>query len=335
MLATAREAFGWDASAAVTAGPRGELGQIWRVDIGPKSFALKEIFAEPPDVEAELAFTSRAVAAGVRLPATHAARDGRYLVTTPQGRWLRLYDWVDLHPIDLTAPSTPDEIGRLMARLHRCAPAGSGGDPAPAPPGGDPAPAPPGGDPAPAPPGGDPAPAPPGGDPWYDTVPEPHDYAGWVAPADPGALILCHRDLHPENVFAGPDGVLVVVDWDNFGPADPARELACGLFDWFFDGVADFDAMHRMHDAYVREGGPGRLTRPADFTMLIAIRMNFLALQRTIALDPAIEPERRERAEREVVDTLRRTPTPGQLAEVLELLTSRGRPGEAHLPSRC
>ena len=31
---------------------------------------------------------------------------------------------------------------------------------------------------------------------------------------------MCHRDLHPDNVFADPDGDLVVVDWDNLGPAD-------------------------------------------------------------------------------------------------------------------
>ena len=109
-----------------SAGPRGALGQIWRLDVGSARYALKEIFAEPPSealVAAELAFARRAAAAGVRLPASHPDRDGRYLLAAPGGTWLRLYDWVDLRPVDLTAPATPQQLGALLARLHRCAPA--------------------------------------------------------------------------------------------------------------------------------------------------------------------------------------------------------------------
>ena len=68
----------------VSAGPRGALGQIWRLDVGPARYALKEIFAEPPSealIEAELAFARRAAEAGVRLPASHPDRDGRHLLT--------------------------------------------------------------------------------------------------------------------------------------------------------------------------------------------------------------------------------------------------------------
>src|SRR5688500_5499121 len=53
-----REAFGWGDGVAVARGPRGALGQIWRVEVGagaaraagpgPHRFALKEIFFEPP-----------------------------------------------------------------------------------------------------------------------------------------------------------------------------------------------------------------------------------------------------------------------------------------------
>lgn len=271
MRATAIDAFGWPQDVVLTAGPRGALGQVWRADVGSKSFALKEIFAEPPDVEAELAFTARVAEAGVRFPASHPGRDGRYLIDTPAGTWLRLYDWIDLRP----ATPAPEELGALLARLHRCAPAAAGEQ-----------------------------------NPWYHSVSEPHDFAGWLSPPDPGALILCHRDLHPDNVLADPIGDLAVVDWDNFGPADPARELACALFDWLYDGGPNLNAMRRMYNAYVRAGGPGRLSEPGDFTMLVAIRLNFVRLQSGI---PG------ERAAREVAETLRLTPTAEQLHEVLEM----------------
>jgi Ser/Thr protein kinase RdoA (MazF antagonist) len=319
LMAHAQDAFGWGDDVVMSAGPRGALGQIWRVDAGPARYALKEIFAEPtpePLIEAELAFARRAAEAGVRLPASHPDRDGRHLHTTPDGTWLRLYDWMDLRPVDLGAPGTPAGLGELLARLHRCAPASTT-----------------------EPDGGPP-------DPWYDRI-APVDRwtdaagsgASWagrlservatlpelcavVTPVDPAGLIVCHRDLHPENILAGPDGALVVVDWDNLGPAAPERELAKVLFDWFCDGPADLPAMGGLYEAYVRAGGPGRITRPADFTMLVASRLNFLLRQTGIALDPRAEARHREWAEREIDEALRILPTPGQLAEVLELTRS-------------
>ncbi|WP_327591160.1 phosphotransferase [Nonomuraea sp. NBC_00507] len=316
-MAYVQEAFGWDEDVVASLGPRGALGQIWRLEVGPERYALKEIFAEPPStalIDAELAFARRAAQAGVRLPASHADRDGRYLLTTPDGTWLRLYDWADLRPVELTAPATPTELGALLARLHRCA------------------------QPTAAEPDGRPP------DPWYDRVPATDELAklsasgaAWaarladllaivpelcaaVAPADPVGLLVCHRDLHPENVLADPAGGLVVVDWDNLGPAAPGRELARALFDWFCDNsVADLHAMRAMYEAYVRADGPGRITEPADFSMLVASRLNFLLVQARHALDPDTEPRHREWAEREIDEALRILPTPRQLADVLEM----------------
>jgi Ser/Thr protein kinase RdoA (MazF antagonist) len=319
LVAHVRAAFEWDGDIAVSAGPRGALGRIWRLDVGRTRYALKELFAEPPSetvIEAELAFARRAAGAGVRLPASHPDRTGRYLLTTPGGTWLRVYDWVDLRPVELTAPATPHELGTLFAHLHRCAP------------------------PTPVEPGGGPP------DPWYHHVPAAHEWtaatasgAAWaarltdrlttlpelratIAPADPADLILCHRDLHPENVLADPDGALVVLDWDNLGPAAPGRELARALFDWYCDPTPDLDAMREMYEAYVHAGGPGRITEPADFTMLLACGLNFLLGQTRVALDPPAEPHR-EWAEPEIDEALRIMPTPRQLGEVLALTRSR------------
>ncbi|NUT33080.1 MAG: phosphotransferase [Hamadaea sp.] len=304
MIGYARKAFGWTGDVAVSAGPRGALGQIWRVDTGGRSFALKELFTEPKGpIEPELDFVRRATAAGVKVPLAHPDRDGNYLVES--GKWLRLYDWVDLRPVDLTPPETPRRLGELFARLHRCAPPMTGAEVHP----------------------------------WYRTVPAQEEWTALLPAAGsfdgladipllsalvtapkPEELILCHRDLHPENVLEDPTGELVVIDWDNIGPATPAREIAQALFDWYCDPEPDLTSMRAMYKAYVDAGGSGRLTSTADFTMLVAVRLNFLLLQSRIALDPETEPQHREWAEREVEEAQRILPTPRHFTDVLRAL---------------
>src|SRR6201999_1899202 len=101
-----------------------------------------------------------------------------------------------------------------------------------------------------------------------------------ATPADPAAMRICHRDLHPENVLGRADGELTVVDWDNLGPAEPGRELVRILLDWWYaDGTLDEDAVRAMLTAYRRNGGPGRIApgagRPTTAGgFVIASRLN-------------------------------------------------------------
>ena len=305
---------------SVTSGSRGALGQVWRVEVGHRVYALKDVFAGSPpaeaEVAAEIAFAERAAAAGVRVPASYPARDGRYLVPHAGGGWWRLYEWVDLRRADVG--DVAEALGTLVARLHVCAPESDRELDGSAP------------------------------DQWYEQPPE---LGGWIplvtaatelgqvwatrlgvvvdrlpalhavlAPAEPAAMIRCHRDLHPENVLADPAGDLWVVDWDDLGPSVPARELARTLMACFHDHTTDFASLLRAYTAYVDAGGPARLSTPSDFTMLIATQLNFLQRQVKVALDPAALTRDRDWAELEIDESLRTLPTPELLGRVLETL---------------
>jgi Ser/Thr protein kinase RdoA (MazF antagonist) len=322
-IADVRAAFDLDRAAPATLRPaaRGALGRVWRLDIGPHRYAVKEIFDDDVTerlVSYETDFTARAAARGVRLPRSHPDPSGRFLVPVAAGR-LRLYDWVDAARADLTDPRTARRLGTLLANLHRAAP------------------------PADREPDGGPP------DPWFDVPPATDSWPPLVAaaagqrwagalaalvdrlpeltslcvPADPACMVVCHRDLHPENVLVDPDGGLVVLDWDNLGPADPARELARTVMDWFYvDDRLDADALRATLSTYVAAGGPARLPDPAVFGLLVASRLNFLRGQLRVALDPDATADDRAWATREIEEAVVILPTPAVLAEVLAIAAS-------------
>jgi Ser/Thr protein kinase RdoA (MazF antagonist) len=306
------------AGASISGPWRGAAGQIWRLDLGTGRYAVKELFSgwDEEPVRAEVRFTDHLQAAGIRLPGSVPASTGRFTVQiaghAPQRR-LRLYQWIDGAPVDLADAGTAARIGDLLARLHIRA-------------------------------------LPPRGayDPWFEVVPDPATWgqladaalaqgAGWgddlagragllaelaefVTAADRDKMVTCHRDLHPDNVLTDPSGALVVLDWDDCGPACPDQELAGVLAFWHLDaaGQADENAIKRTLAAYYAADGPGRLTDERAFGMYIAGRLNFLHSPATLALDQAARANRRH-AVIEISDTLARLPAPRLIRQLTGL----------------
>jgi Ser/Thr protein kinase RdoA (MazF antagonist) len=237
---------------------RGELGRIWRLPAARGAVAVKDLFFPPTEAEAaaDVAFQRRAAAAGVLLPAPRLAADGRVLARLPSGTTVRAYEWLDLSP---TGERPVEEVGALLATLHRLAGPGGGRR-----------------------------------HPWYV---EPLGAPAWTAlltdlrraaapfAEDVGALLpelvaleallptpragderRCHLDLDDSNLARDGRGRLVVLDWENSGPCSPRGELAMVAAEY---GPA---AAVRLVRAYRAGGGPATVAEPADFAVAAAVQ---------------------------------------------------------------
>ena len=74
----------------------------------------------------------------------------------------------------------------------------------------------------------------------------------------------CHLDLDDSNLARDDRGRLVVLDWENSGPASPRAELAMVAAEY---GPA---AAVRLVEAYRAAGGPAVLREPAAFAVAVA-----------------------------------------------------------------
>ncbi|WP_170223646.1 phosphotransferase enzyme family protein [Nonomuraea turkmeniaca] len=276
---------------------RGELGRIWRLETVRGPWAVKELLvpAEERAAREDAEFQLAAGKAGVRLPRPVVTAEGDVLF---EGRW-RVYEWVDLVAGEVV---TGAELGTVTAGLHQVG-------------------------------------HPPSGPvvPWFAG---PVGRAGWEelaaaggewAPAleralpdlvaldalvaAPGSLITtCHRDVNVENVCRAADGGVIVLDWENCGPARPAWELAGILVDL---PLEDAVAAYR---AYRDAGGPATVAEPADFSMAIATQGHLLEFYARRALSAEESEENRGRARARLRAMLDRPLTRERIDDILAAL---------------
>jgi Ser/Thr protein kinase RdoA (MazF antagonist) len=251
-----RHALGDDAALS---GPvaRGEIGQVWRLSTSSGTFAVKEQFEPIPEEEVRehADYQEAAHAAGIPSPAVVRAGDGGASIDLG-GTQVRAFGWVDLRERDPNID--PVEVGEVIAAIHRLRFEGR-------------------------------LPT----DPWYT---EPVGRERWDALVvglqsggapfasrlaelrdelvaleglmeAPRDLQTCHRDLWADNVLRTSKGGLCVIDWENCGLADPSQELALVLFEF---GLGSAERTRTLYGAYVEAGGPGRIDRRGNFSMLVA-----------------------------------------------------------------
>jgi Ser/Thr protein kinase RdoA (MazF antagonist) len=80
------------------------------------------------------------------------------------------------------------------------------------------------------------------------------------------AVQTCHLDLWADNLRRS-DGRPFVIDFDNAGPGDPAREIAMVTFEF---GCGDAVRQRALYDAYVAAGDPGRIRDRDDLGLAVA-----------------------------------------------------------------
>jgi hypothetical protein len=255
------DAFGLGRAASLSEPvARGELGQVRRLVTDTGVWAVKESF-EPYD-EHDLAaarvsgaFHVACWEARVPTPEPRTA-DGRFVVEV-DGVQLQAFGWFDLEDPDTGLD--PVETGTVPAGLHAVrrplvggvhewfeAPVGrrawqaalkaSRG----------------------------------AGAPYADRLAEllPHLVAVEALLTPMAAVQTLHLDLWADNVRRRTsDGTVCVIDFDNAGPGDPAREVAMVVFEF---GRGDAGRQRLVYDAYRDAGGPGRVTAREDLALTVA-----------------------------------------------------------------
>jgi len=292
---------------------RGEQGRIWRLDTRSGSWAVKELLLPAGEAEAamDVEFQLAAQSAGIPLPLPRRTRDGRVLMPAEEtaSAWsARVYQWAELARGQAV---TGAEIGAVTARLHQVQHA----------------------DPRPmeawfSEPVGEPAwvamlsDARRGDAAWVGALgrwlPELIALDAAVAPPDPALVKTCHRDLNTENVLRAADGGIIVMDWENSGPAQPERELAAIICDLAADVTPQ--AARAGYAAYRTAGGPARLSRTADFATAAAVQGHLLQFYSRRALDPVESPENKARSRKRLDHMLRQPLTMSRIGYLLGLL---------------
>jgi len=256
--AIARAYLGHERVESMGLASRGQQGQVWRLATTDGVYAVKELIMRQTEADAqvEVAYQEAVLATGtVAMPRPRRTVDGQVL-TEIAGHQVRAYEWVELLPADQRLD--PVLVGSVLAAVHQIAF-------------------------APARPLHLWYTEPVGSDRWRQLADAARavraPFADAFAAGIPALLRLeevleaprhlqnCHRDLWADNMLPLPGGGLCVVDWENCGLEDPGQEIPMSLIDFCFGDLARVAALYA---AYLEAGGPGRITGPGSFSMVIA-----------------------------------------------------------------
>ena len=277
-----------DAASPMVLAARGEQGVIWRLETSTGTYAVKELVMRrtDEDVALDVGFAERAAAGASTYDVARTIHtpDG-HVLSSVLDRQVRLMNWLEMAGPDPGVD--PTLVGLMLAELHAVGDSRTDAV-----------------------------------DPWYTEAVGEQRWSAYVdalagrqAPVaerletivpellafeellvPPRNLRTCHRDLWADNVRLTASGRLCVFDWDNCGPADVDHELAVVLWEY---GLDDPDRIRALRDTYVGAGGPGRITDPGDFTMLIAQFGHFYEMAVTPFLElTSSEADRRHGVER-------------------------------------
>jgi len=305
---TVADAFGLGRASSLTDPvARGELGEIRRLETDHGTFAVKRALEGWSVDEAETSTAYQRVCweAGIPTPEPLRATTGGFTAQV-DGVQMRAYAWAEL--ADSDPMLDPAAVGALVARLHQVRHPWPTTEV----------------------------------DPWFEA---PIGRAEWKrvlevsrvagAPfADRLAELLpalleieqiltpmrpvqtCHLDLWADNLRRSA-GRPFVIDFDNAGPGDPAREIAMVIFEF---GRGDAVRQRSLYDAYLGGGGPGRVRDRADLGLVVA-QLHHIGHRHLTMWVAARDPEARARSLAEIDEFLGE---PLRLSDVDALLETLG-----------
>lgn len=284
---------------------RGAMGEVHRLSTDSGTFAAKRYFWDEsglPHAEFSEAFAQRCRSAGVPAPSVVRARSGALLAHDDFGAWWQVAHWVSGTKPVADDIDSGDWLVRQTALIHQI-----------------------------------------GQKPDWESILDPFysrcavdwralsdrahaesvpwatklaartgdltELASWAHDVPVAELLISHNDLVLDNVLV--DGVRRwVIDWDNVGPQDPARELGVQLF----GTLSDPGRTAGLLASYRRAGGVDIRWGVDVFASAVAIRLNYLALQADLLVDPA-QHVHHDFARAQVLPLLRNLPTLAQLRQ--------------------
>jgi hypothetical protein len=291
------------------------MGRSWSITTEGGRWLAVTVYPWMTAEQAELGARLRdaAVAAGVAAPVPVLSPEGRFIEAVHDQNW-RVHEWIEVGPSPVmpTPAAVAGRMGAIYGTLHSLAmPTDEAMH-------------------------------------WYLTVRKPDEAWGklldrahaadkpWAdqlkevlpvlldlqaieAGIDVDHLILCNRNLIPENVHFGHKDELVVTEWDFAGPLTPELELGSALTHWTLRPTINRPAITAFRDGYIQAAGQWPELDLTCFATAVTAYLNWTYNTICEAIDPT-DPDHATFANRETPDLLNNPMTRISLQKLLTAL---------------